>query len=239
MTDALPTLESRFWSKVWQCSHHHPCKKCCWPWKTVDVSVNLVCIWSQHALFYDATLAPSTTMPAHRFAYFTRVGTPLFGGSHFPVCHQCHFAPCCNPCHLAPGSPTDNAHDRKRIAHHTRIIVLPDGRVWDYADARLNHRALVDSLRAQSRSAVSLPPVPSTLPLPPPYVKSGESHPGERVLLLRNRLGLNAADLAKSAGIHLDTLRRVEHGDEVMPTTLEALATALKTTMEYLYRPIF
>jgi hypothetical protein len=32
------TLEARFWAKVWRCTHRHPCKRCCWPWRDLDLS---------------------------------------------------------------------------------------------------------------------------------------------------------------------------------------------------------
>jgi transcriptional regulator with XRE-family HTH domain len=59
---------------------------------------------------------------------------------------------------------------------------------------------------------------------------------GERVLLLRRRLGLTQAELARQAGIDVMTISRIERGPkkrlEVEP--LARLAKVLGTTTDYL-----
>jgi transcriptional regulator with XRE-family HTH domain len=64
-------------------------------------------------------------------------------------------------------------------------------------------------------------------------------HPGERILLLRGRLGLTQDELHTLAGVNIDTIRRTEQG-YTSPTyaTLQKLATALQTTVSYLTTPI-
>lgn len=138
----LQTIEQRFWAKVWRCAHRYPCKKCCWPWREIDVTLNWKCVWKEHGIFSDRTLHPLTPIAAYRFAYELRVGTISFHGRSFHMCHQCHFGPCCNPWHIAPGSSSDNAKD----THHGRLpIRLPDGRVWVYAQACMNQKAFYEA----------------------------------------------------------------------------------------------
>jgi hypothetical protein len=63
------TLEARFWAKVWRCTHRHPCKRCCWPWRDLDLSVNWKCIWQQHGVFTIHEGTGWRQIPAHKFAY--------------------------------------------------------------------------------------------------------------------------------------------------------------------------
>jgi hypothetical protein len=128
-------VEQRFWAKVWQCSHRHPCKRCCWPWRSIDLSVNWKCVWGVHPGFTFSKYGSVSSMTAPRFAYELAYGRVLFTGHGLHVCHQCHFGPCCNYAHMRPGSASDNASDTRAARHRPRIIRLPDGRVWDYQAA--------------------------------------------------------------------------------------------------------
>lgn len=146
--DIPQTLEEAFWPKVWQCTHHQPCKKCCWPWKSVDCMANLRSVWKKHIVFYHRAFPINgvITTPAHRMAYELTRGFLAMRGVGLHVCHQCHFGPCCNGWHVLPGSPSDNREDnRRRSPRHQ--IVLPDGRIWSYAEAQ------VTTTRKQKRSA--------------------------------------------------------------------------------------
>jgi len=69
-------------------------------------------------------------------------------------------------------------------------------------------------------------------------VRPVQGHPGEKVLLLRNRLGWTQRQLSSLSHVRIDTIRRVEQGFDIRPTTLQSLATALGTTLAYLYTPI-
>jgi hypothetical protein len=100
------SLEERFWGKVWRCSHHWPCKKCCWPWLASLRTGLYPGTWKDHPSFHDARLTPATVMYVHRVAYLLVHRTLLLPG--IAVCHQCHFSPCCNPAHLCAGTQGDN-----------------------------------------------------------------------------------------------------------------------------------
>jgi transcriptional regulator with XRE-family HTH domain len=63
-------------------------------------------------------------------------------------------------------------------------------------------------------------------------------HPGERIALLRNRLGLTQQELGTRAGIAQRTISVIEQGHDAKPATLHALAKALGTTIAHLYTPI-
>ena len=69
-------------------------------------------------------------------------------------------------------------------------------------------------------------------------VRPLQGHPGEKVLLLRNRLGWTQRQLSTLSHVRIDTIRRVEQGFDIRPTTLQSLATALGTTLAYLYTPL-
>jgi len=66
----------------------------------------------------------------------------------------------------------------------------------------------------------------------------GAGHPGERIVLLRRRLGLTMDALAVRAGVALATVRRIEHGQGIQQAKLAALAEALGVSVAYLYTPI-
>jgi transcriptional regulator with XRE-family HTH domain len=63
-------------------------------------------------------------------------------------------------------------------------------------------------------------------------------HPGEKILLLRRRLGIGQDQLAQDAGVHLNTVSAIEQGKPYTSPTLEALAKALKTTVSVLTNPL-
>jgi DNA-binding XRE family transcriptional regulator len=63
-------------------------------------------------------------------------------------------------------------------------------------------------------------------------------HPGEKVLLLRRRLGMSQEELAKRAEIHLNTVSALEQGKPCVSLTLAALARALGTTVSVLTNPL-
>ena len=119
------TLEERFWSKVWRCTHRHPCKRCCWPWGGAQWYRDPAhCLYraSEHGRFTDKRLDRSYA--AHRFAYLLTHGqTLILPSMHFHVCHTCHYAHCCNPSHLSLGSASDNRRDR----HQLPRVLFPDG----------------------------------------------------------------------------------------------------------------
>lgn len=46
--------------------------------------------------------------------------------------------------------------------------------------------------------------------------------------MARAALGWGVRDLAREAGVSVDTISRLERGDEIMPRTLAAIRTALE-----------
>jgi transcriptional regulator with XRE-family HTH domain len=64
------------------------------------------------------------------------------------------------------------------------------------------------------------------------------SIPAERVVLLRHRRKWKQEDLAREAGLKVDTIRRIERGSDVRIHSLELVAQALGVTVSYLYKPI-
>jgi hypothetical protein len=88
-----PSVEERFWSKVWRCTHRWPCKKCCRPWRAVDLTERaLYLTWQQHPSFSDIRLRQLPAGTAARWAYLFSARTLLLPGLF--ICHQCDFAPC-------------------------------------------------------------------------------------------------------------------------------------------------
>ena len=149
--------EQRFWSNVWQCTHRHPCKKCCWPWGSIDMMLNWKCVWSLHGTHMLAVEGKRCSFPAHRLAYILVYGLIPFSSHRFHVCHQCYFAPCCNPRHLAMGGAGDNAHDRRKAAKSRPSISLPDGRIWTYQEACDNEAYFEETLMYQRVWAGNIP----------------------------------------------------------------------------------
>jgi hypothetical protein len=128
-------IEQRFWNKVWRCEHRHPCRRCCWPWKGIDLSVNWKPVWQKYAIFVDKALGSASPIPAHRFAYEIHRGVLTFRGRTFYGCHQCGFAPCCNYAHVILGAPSDNSKDRRFHRTHQSVVTFPDGHMWSYREA--------------------------------------------------------------------------------------------------------
>ena len=153
----LRGLERMFWPKVWQCTHRYPCKRCCWPWRAIDTTVNWKCIWQEHPLFKSKKHGIPTQLAASRIAYELRFGTIAFPTRAFHACHQCHFGPCCNPSHILIGSRQDNAHDQAPARRNPPSIVLPDGRVWLYRDACVSQSCYLQAIRFQRVWAGPIP----------------------------------------------------------------------------------
>jgi hypothetical protein len=137
----VQTPEERFWSRVWQCEHRHPCKRCCWPWigsMGVGIYDDLQqCYRRKHsaASFYDPDL--QRTLGAHVCAYIfgKAYGQLLIPGRLTHVCHSCDYQHCCNYRHLSLGAPADNGRDKygKTLAvRSTQPIWFPDGRMLTF-----------------------------------------------------------------------------------------------------------
>src|SRR4030095_4832344 len=175
-------VDAGFWANVWRCTHRHPCKKCCWPWKTLDLSANWKCIWQQHAVFYHKDLHGRKQIAAARAAYeFTR-GPMLFTGQSFHICHQCHFGPCCNPWHVLPGTWSDNTRDTAPSRGPRTPIRLPDGRLWAYDVACAAQASFYDARQALHVYA-------GTIPLRMRYMEYDLYHPDWKDWRLRPALG--------------------------------------------------
>jgi transcriptional regulator with XRE-family HTH domain len=71
-----------------------------------------------------------------------------------------------------------------------------------------------------------------------PHAPIAAGHPGEKVVLLRNRVGLTQDALATRAKVGVATIRRLEAGLDYKSSTLVAVATALATSVSYLTQPI-
>jgi hypothetical protein len=120
----LEAIEHHFWSQVWRCAHHHPCKRCCWPWHRLR---------TPRYGTVAAALA-GRSMAAHRYAYILSRGAlilPACQGS-FVVTHRCDFPPCCNPVHLVLGTTGDNLRDAAHKGYfcyqrRCQTALLPDG----------------------------------------------------------------------------------------------------------------
>lgn len=134
------SLEEKFWSRVWQCDHRHPCKKCCWPYETQRLldyrygtpewaeMYGIFYLRNDHGAFQHPALA--TSISAHRMAYILSGKNEIFQGIHFPVCHRCDFGLCCNYVHLTLGAMADNRRDMKGkgcLGIDFQPIFLPDG----------------------------------------------------------------------------------------------------------------
>lgn len=173
------SLVHPFWSSLWQCAHRHPCKKCCWPSRRIDVTLNWKYVWYASATVLDSALAPPRHVFAYRFAYELTHGRLLSYGRALHLCHQCHFRPCCNPSHLCPASLSDNAKDRQ-YARRYRSIRLPDGRHWSYADACAKQNAFQD---ARSYLRVFAGPIPPRFQWLESDLTTPRVHPKYRSLL--------------------------------------------------------
>lgn len=132
-------FERDFWENVWQCTHRHPCKKCCWPWYPA-FKKGRGSVRPTHA----TVKVPGVSSPqlVHRLALiFTQHAWLLPFGSQVHVCHLCHFPLCCNPSHLVVGTRWDNLREvYDRPTKEPRVsgpIILPSGVV-----IRLDYRLL-------------------------------------------------------------------------------------------------
>jgi hypothetical protein len=123
----MEALHHHFWSRVWRCTHRHPCKHCCWPW----LQPSGIYRFSDNAPVYtNKQFAPHQAMTGPRFAYFLKTGMPIFASSFFHLCHQCDLKSCLNPSHIILGSASDNMKDMgKRFHKGYKPIRLPDGRL--------------------------------------------------------------------------------------------------------------
>jgi hypothetical protein len=122
-------FERDFWAQVWQCTHRHPCKRCCWPWRTAFAK-GARAVRPRHGIVQ--TPFQRAPMFTHRVALIlTHYALILPFRYEVQVCHLCGFPPCCNPQHLVFGTPHDNrTHGPERGAGHYGIrgpIHLPNG----------------------------------------------------------------------------------------------------------------
>jgi hypothetical protein len=137
----LQDIEQRFWSMVWQCTHRHPCKKCCWPW----IGVRGIAVYDnpqdcyrrkdRAALFSDPRL--DRPIAAHRYAYSqgNAGGVLIFPGRTVEVCHRCDYRHCCNYAHLSLGATADNGRDKRGKTFAVRSqqpVWFPDGRMLTF-----------------------------------------------------------------------------------------------------------
>jgi Zinc-binding loop region of homing endonuclease len=121
-------LERQFWAQVWQCTHRHPCKKCCWPWKPAFAQ-GRAAVRPTYGRFF---MGYRNSILAHRFALMAAHYALLLPfGNELHVCHLCDFPPCCNPSHLVVGTAFDNIGKAlERIYESSRMrgpIHLPNG----------------------------------------------------------------------------------------------------------------
>lgn len=121
------SLEERFWSHVWRCTHRLPCKRCCWPW---TYGLKLDVPFPRYGRFEDVRL-PKGSIPAHRFAYILGHGAWLLPFPRaLPIRHSCAFRPCCNDMHLSIGTQADNMRDNRGFGWYGArrpSILLPNG----------------------------------------------------------------------------------------------------------------
>ena len=128
--ESMPSLQEReqaFWANVWQCTHRHPCKRCCWPWRGNGFTCT-PSSWRLHFLFNDKEITHGRSLGVYRVAYILTHRTMIFPG--LVVCHQCAFGPCCNPSHLCLGTPSDNGRDRRgksKYRYGCPPIYFPNG----------------------------------------------------------------------------------------------------------------
>lgn len=91
---------------------------------------------------------------------------------------------------------------------------------------------LIDHTRSGLLGLIEREGMPTSTPMP-------AGHPGERVLLLRRRLGIDQEELAKRSHLGIATIRRLENGvGECTQQTLRKLADALHTTPICLMTPL-
>lgn len=122
-------FERYFWSQVWQCSHTHPCQRCCWPWRPAFAKGSQAVRPTHGQVLTPFAAHP---LPTYRVAIILAHHALILPFQHeVHVCHRCGFPPCCNPQHLVFGTPHDNRiHGPERLAGHYGVrgpIHLPNG----------------------------------------------------------------------------------------------------------------
>jgi len=131
---ARGSVAERFWSRVWQCTHRHPCKKCCWPWREVDMENISWATWQTHPTISDKEIA-SHGMTTARVVLWLTHGPLLL--KTLVARHRCDFGPCCNPSPILPGTRKDNVDDQRgklRTGEGRHDVYLPDGRILSPRD---------------------------------------------------------------------------------------------------------
>ena len=228
------SIEERFWSRVWRCTHHHPCKKCCWPWRDVDLTKKLWWAWQKYPAFSDPRFLSGRATPAYRVAYILTNGILLI--SRLAICHQCDFAPCCNPSHIRPGTSTDNGRDRrgkKRNGEGRHHVILPDGRVLSPIEA-VRER---DAIYAASARRQTSPVLPYK---GPPEMQHSLGNfdavqAGGKIRRHRTEQRISLKILAQRCGISPITLTNIEHGRYIMTIKhLVTIARVLELDVKYI-----
>ena len=123
-------VDQCFWTQVWRCTHRHPCKRCCWPWRPA-----LLRAAARHLVpgygMYSVRESPRLVIPAHRMALAVQHHALFLPfGQRLPACHLCDFASCCNYAHLVLGTPRDNIRgtaQRGWSCAKRKPVMLPDG----------------------------------------------------------------------------------------------------------------
>lgn len=126
----MSNLEEMFWARVWRCTHRHPCKRCCWPWRPALLRAVDRHLVPDYGLF-SVRDHPQLLIRAHRMALAIRHHALLLPfGQHVPACHLCDFASCCNDAHIVLGTPHDNiggTAKRTWLRKNRGPVLLPDG----------------------------------------------------------------------------------------------------------------
>lgn len=123
--DVSPAVVDRFWHMVLVCEHGRSCSRCCWPWQGSCTRHG----YGQFAIYdpaqYAETARPSRTVRCHRFVLELTTGQPL--PADVWALHACNWPRCCNPHpgHVYPGTPQQNADDRKDAALGAPSLLLP------------------------------------------------------------------------------------------------------------------
>lgn len=100
---------ARFWARVAQCAHAHPCQECCWLWHGKRDADGYGTLW----ITLDA--GARRYLKAHRVAWaLATTGAFLLADPALVIRHQCNCKTCVNPSHLLSGTPQDNVADAVR-----------------------------------------------------------------------------------------------------------------------------